>query len=140
MREPIEFEVGGARYRATRLSAMEQVHLAARIAPILTALRESAAKASALGPMVIMDAAISALNDLPPDRLESIIVMCIGTVQRQKSGDTGWAAVWNARGKLPMFDDIGGAELLAITAHVVMAEIGPFWHGLASSLSGLVQA
>lgn len=140
MREPKEFEVRGVRYRSVPLSAMQQVHLSVRLAPVLTALRGAAAKASNEGPMAMLDAAIVSLNDLPPERLEAIVAQCMNTVQRQKPGDTGWAKAWNQTTNEPMFSDISGTELLAITAQVAMAEVGPFWEGLASSLTGLVQA
>lgn len=137
MREPVEFEVGAYRYRSAPLSAMDQVHLVRRLAPILTALREAAQSGDALG---MIGPAVEALGSMPDEAVDYVINACMAGVSRQKPGDTGWAKVWQPSVKRPVFDDISGFELISITANVVMAEVGPFWAGLASSLSAVSPA
>lgn len=136
MREPAEFEVGAYRYRSAPLSAMDQVHLVRRLAPILSALREAAQDGDPLG---MIGPAVEALGSMPDDAVDYVINACMAGVSRQKPGDTGWAKVWQASVRRPIFDDITGFELISITANVVMAEVGPFWAGLASSLSAASQ-
>ncbi|MGO4171555.1 phage tail assembly chaperone [Bosea sp. TAF32] len=137
MREPAEFEVGAYRYRSAPLSAMDQVHLVRRLAPILTALRKAAQSGDALA---MIGPAVEALGSMPDEAVDYVINACMGGVTRQKPGDTGWAKVWQPSVRRPIFDDLSGFEVISITANVVMAEVGPFWAGLASSLSAVSRA
>ncbi|KPH79321.1 phage tail assembly chaperone [Bosea vaviloviae] len=137
MREPVEFNVGPYLYRSSPIDAMGQVHLMRRLAPILNALRAAAEKGE---PALAIDPAVNALSEMPDEVVAYVINSCMASIQRQKAGDTGWAKVWNGPAQKPLFDDITGFELLSITANVIMAEVGPFYAGLASSLTAAVRA
>lgn len=131
MDEVLEFAVGEHTYRAGKLDAVSQLHIVRRLAPILATLRSVAAEG--VGEDALQKA-VAALGEISDEAVEYIIAKCLAKVQRKRPGDTGWTAIWNASARRPQFDDLGGFEVLTITSKVVMAEMGPFFEGLASSL------
>lgn len=135
---PMEFELGGHAYKAGRLDAMTQLHVVRRLAPILTTLRAVAEEgaAGAAAPEAVLQRAVEALGDVSDNSVEYVIARCMERVQRKIEGDRGWVPAWNKAAGKPQFDDIGGFHLLTIASRVVMNELGPFFEGLASSLTG----
>lgn len=131
MDDVLEFSIGEHVYRAGRLDAMSQVHIVRRLAPILTTLKSVAE--SGMDEEGLQKAA-DALGEISDEKLDYITAKCLAKVQRKRPGDTGWTAVWNSSARRPQFEDIGGFEILFITSKVVMAEIGPFFDGLVSTL------
>lgn len=134
----MEFEIGGHSYKAGRLDAMTQLHVVRRLAPILTTLRSVAEEGAAgsMAPEAALQRAVEALGEVSDNSVEYVIARCMERVQRKIEGDRGWAPAWNKAAGRPQFDDIGGFHLLTIASRVVMNELGPFFEGLASSLTG----
>lgn len=132
----LEFAIGEHTYRAGRLDAVSQVHIVRRLAPILTTLKGVAEEGlSEEG----LQKAADALGEISDEKLDYITTKCLAKVQRRRPGDTGWTAIWNSSARRPQFEDIGGFEILFITSKVVVAEIGPFFEGLVSTLRAAAQ-
>lgn len=137
-----EFEVGGQTYRAAKLSAMAQFHVARRIAPIIPTLipifvklsqgggsaRDLLGLADSLGPLT------QALSDLSDDAAEYVIGNCLGVCQRRTPSGS-WAPVWSGKAGC-MFDDITAVEMLQIASSVIQDSLGPFIQGLLTSPQG----
>lgn len=134
---PLEFELAGHTYKVGRLDAMTQLHVVRRLAPILTTLRSVAEEGvvGADGQEAALQRAVEAIGAVTDGSLEYVIARCMERVQRKIEGDRGWAPAWNRQAGKPQFDDIGGFHLLTIASRVVMNELGPFFDGLASSLT-----
>lgn len=135
---PLEFELAGHTYKAGRLDAMTHLHVVRRLAPILTTLRSVAEEGvvGAGGQEAALQRAVDALGEVSDNAVEYVVARCMERVQRKIEGDRGWVPAWNKAAARPQFDDIGGIHLLVITSRVVMNELGPFFDGLASILSG----
>lgn len=148
MRDPHEFTVGERRYRSEPMDCFGQQHLARRVQPFVVAAFPAIAAAmpngkfdgsalmgmdkgalfKALGPISDMLASMS------DEAFEAIQIKCLSRVSREKVGDTGWVPIWSKQANRMMYDDISGAEAMAITKEVVTAEIGPFIAELLSML------
>lgn len=135
---PLEFELAGQTYKAAKLDAMTHLHVVRRLAPILTTLRAVAEEGSGgqASPDAALQKAVDALGEVSDNAVEYVVARCMERVQRKIDGDRGWVPAWNKASARPQFDDIGGIHLLVITSRVVMNELGPFFDGLASILSG----
>ena len=127
-----EFEVGGGKYRAGRLSAMTQFHVFRRLGPVIPALKGlGPALPVLMGEGGDLDAAAEALMpvadaiaSMSDEDTEYVLGACLSVVQREQGG--AWASVWSASAKRPMFDDINMMDMLQIAARVMMGSLGPF--------------
>jgi hypothetical protein len=149
MREPHEFSVGGRCYRAEPMDAISQQHLARRVQPLLVAALPAIMAALPGGKMepgallnldmkAILPAVSSAadlLAGMSDEAFDYIQSKCLSRVRREKAGDTGWVAIWNAQAGRMLFDDIEGHEVQTIVMTVLVAELGPFFRGLVSNFA-----
>lgn len=118
-----DFEYGGQQYSIGKLSAFKQLHVARRVAPILTGLADMAMASEgkkldfkqAVEPMVI---AVSKLSD---EDTEMIIGTCLEVVSRKTSNKT-MAPVFKDGNN--MFDDLNMIDLLRLTAEVIKVNLG----------------
>lgn len=118
-----DFEYGGHQYYIGKLSAFKQLHVARRVAPILTGLADMAMASDgkpldfkqAVEPMVV---AVSKLSD---EDTEMIIGTCLEVVSR-KTGNKTAAPVFSS-GNL-MFDDLKMIDMLRLTAEVIKVNLG----------------
>lgn len=118
-----DFDYGGHQYSIGKLSAFKQLHVARRVAPILTGLADMAMASEgkkldfkqAVEPMVI---AVSKLSD---EDTEMIIGTCLEVVSR-KTGNKTMAPVFSSGNC--MFDDIDMMGLLRLTAEVIKVNLG----------------
>lgn len=146
MREPHEFTIGGRRYRAEPMDVIAAQHVERRVKPLLVAVLPAIMAALPNGKMepgallnLDMSTMAGALGQpaellakMPDDQFEYIQSKCLSRVRREKPGDTGWAAIWNAQAGRMLFDDIEAHEVQAIVMTVLVAELGPFIRGLVS--------
>lgn len=128
-----EFVIEGETYRAGKIPAMTQFHIARRLAPVLSRLpglpgAEGGVSATALPALA---EAIAGLSD---DDCEYVIGNCMGVVQRQSKGV--WTPAWNATAKRAMYDDITMPVMLQIAMRVLMDALGGFLPAPLSSLDG----
>lgn len=137
------FEAGGHRYRiAGKLDAIKQFHVVRRLAPLVSAFQgvdlaalrpeaqtsdpETAAAAmqGLVGPLAQGVAKISDADS------EYVLAACMGVVERDLGGGTGWGPVWSAPARAMMYADITFIELITIVGRVLMANVGDFGFAL----------
>lgn len=130
-----EFDVAGTKYRADKLDAFKQLHLARKLAPMVPKLvpvfvklqgkgtEDLAGLADAAGPFAEVLAAMS------DEDVEYIVTTCLSVVKREQSG--AWSAM--VSGKTLMFSDLGLDQLLPIVVRVLRENLGNFTQGLLAS-------
>lgn len=127
-----DFEYGGHQYNIGKLNGFQQLHVARRIAPILTGLAGMAMAsggkklefAQAVEPMVL---AVSKLSD---EDTEMIIGTCLEVVSR-KTGNKTMAPVFSSG--TCMFDDLDMMGMLRLTAEVVKVNLGNIFGALLTA-------
>ena len=133
----LEFKVGERTYRSGKLDAFGQLHVARKLAPLLTKVAPSAPTNDADATMMQLLAPISeALAAMSEEDVNYVLHRCLSVVSRLQGQDV-WAPVWNDRGKKLMFDDIDLAEMLNISMQVLGDNLGNFMRGGALSSSQL---
>ncbi len=124
----MEIEISGNSYSIGKMSAMQQFHIARRLAPAIWALSSVAGKdrpeddstaINALQPVAEM------LSKMSDEDSEYIVKSCLAVVQRKQQN--GWAKVQSSNGGL-MFDDINMQTMLQITFAVVKDNLGNFFN------------
>lgn len=131
-----EFTVNGSTYRNTKLNAVQQFHVARRLAPLLT---KSSAALLQTQPTSLDDAAqtlgpvFDALGAMDDDVCNYVLRTCLASVQKNVGGQ--WITVWNpAAGRL-QFDDLDLATMLQLTVQVIQDNLGTFLQGTPSTLN-----
>lgn len=148
----IEFRIGAYTYRARPRAALVQYAVLSKLAPVAAAglgdlvpfileLKEKGASAlggaatgaalAALGPL---SKALAAMQD---DHRGEVLSACLSLVERKGDMDAGWAKIWNAEARSPMFDDLNADAtlMLRISFEVLKATFVPFFKGLLPGLS-----
>lgn len=158
--EFIEFEIGGHQYRAARLDAFQQLHVARRLSPILASVAVGLAPLvrevfGALGQggdnrrgvvaslittrseqiLACLPSLADALAEISDDDANYILKTCLGVVQRK--GENGWARITaqNGGALMPDYADIDMVVMLEIAWRVVRANLGNFMPALLSTSS-----
>ncbi|WP_427183528.1 phage tail assembly chaperone [Bordetella bronchialis] len=142
----METTVKGQNYRSGRLSAMQQFHVARRVAPALTglvsafgAIKQDAAAggaeqdaaaareefAKAVGPLA------NAIAQMSDADAEYVLGTCLAVVSRQ-TDPTTWAPVWR-EGRL-VFDDIDLSTMIQLAAKVIQDNLGNIFGALPAKL------
>lgn len=139
----IEFETGGASYRADKLNVFQQFHVARKIAPLLPPLiplylkvQSIAEKGSGLTKNLdaladVLQPFTDSLATLGDADAEYVLSTCLSVVRRRQ-GDH-WAPIWSTSAKALMFDDLDLGSVLPIVVRVIRASLGPFIEGLLTS-------
>lgn len=134
-----EIELNGSHFSIGRLSAMQQLHVSRRVAPIVPALipvfvglrgKESFGD-NLEGLAVALQPLADGLAGLKDEDAEYVVGTCLSVVQRRQ--DTGWARVWALEQKRLMFEDMDMSVILPIVVQVIIANLGPFIQGLLTS-------
>lgn len=151
----IEFTLGGNKYRSTKLTAMQQLHVHRRLAPLIPTLLPivmllaqdverdqkrvaKGEKPASKGAMVMQNIGVipklaqpfmDGLASMKDEAAEFVVNTCMSVVQREKDGN--WIAAWNVSGKVGMFPDLNDiAALLPIIFKVVQDNLGNFMNAL----------
>jgi len=151
----MEFRIGDCAYRQTsRINAFDQMAIIAKISPLLASgfgeLAPLIMKMRKDGLTSLEDMAIDKLGEIAtpiatqlakmsePDR-RFIIGACLGTVERKRDGEVGWAKIWSQEAGRAMFDDINFdfTLMLRIALGVFQETFAGF---LPASLSSLIGA
>lgn len=127
-----EFEVNGALYRAGKMDAFRQFHVARRLAPVVGSL--GSLSQAARNPVEALAPVAQAIAGLSDADCEYVLGTCLGVVQRQQGN--AWANIWNASAKRPMFEDIDLPAMLQIAMHVLQDTLGGFFLVPPSASSG----
>lgn len=119
-----EFEISGQTYRAGRLDAFAQLHVARRLLPVVGGFGgvEQMKTGGAAGLMGQLGPGLDAFAKLPNDDVDFVINTCLGVVQRQVAGDRGWQKI-TAGGGLAMFEDIDLIVMLQLVWKVLEAHL-----------------
>lgn len=157
------FEIGAHTYRSGKIDAMTQFHMVARLTPVVAAFVEakqalaavkapedeagedgkaapaSEAKGQLAAMAVPIAKAIAGMSDA--DR-EYVINKCFSVTHRRQGSEAApaWAPLWNASAKTRMFDDINVFEMLMIAQQAIQENLGGFFPGGASALTGALAA
>jgi len=130
--EPIE--VGGSKYLVGKLDAFKQLHVARRLAPVLTGMKEAIqAMEGGQGVMAAVEPFSRCIAAISDADAEYIIHKCLGVVQREQPGGTGWANVMSSGGI--MFKDIELPQMLELVWHVLEKNLLSFFPELPSALN-----
>lgn len=117
----MEFEVNGQTYRAERLDAKKQFHVARRLTPVLSSL-------TGASDTEIFASIAEALAGMSDEQCDYIIDTCLGVCLRQQ-GDK-WVRVYNERAKALQFDDIDLTAMLQIAQSVIQENLSGFFGAL----------
>lgn len=132
----IEFQIGQHNYKAGKLNAFQQLHVARRLAPVLTGLKDvlqgglGRLKANPLEAVVPLAEALSAMKD---EDTNYIVTTCLGVVQRQQAQNLPWASVTTPQGDL-LFDDIDMLVMVQIVWRVLEGSVMGFSNALQAFL------
>jgi hypothetical protein len=146
-RAPTEFTFGDHQYRILKLSAMKQLHLSRKIAPLIPPLAPVLAKVSTsrddrqgLVDMVqLMGPFAEGLAELSDEISEYVVNICMDAVQREVSHNV-WMRVWSAdsTSQFPELNDLG--NVLQLVAKVIWDALGPFIQGLLTDQPSVTPA
>lgn len=119
-----EFEINGQTYRASKMDAFKQFHIARRLAPLHAGLSK-ASEAGATGLDGLVPAIAEAVAGMPDADCDYILQGCLAVVQRQQ--ETRWVPIMAAGAKTLMFDDIDMGAMLQIAGQVITENLGGFF-------------
>lgn len=135
----MELTLGSAEYSTRKLSAIQQFHVARRLAPLLWALGEGLVQALSSGKSEIsvdgVDAnglfALKNVADMVAQMSDAdseyVLNTCLSVVRRKQSG--GWANIQASGGGL-MFDDIDLQTMMQLAVTVIKENLGNFFDAL----------
>ena len=134
--EAIEFEVSGHQFRATKMSAFAQFHVARRVGPFITKLGDlealaSSTKDSSLNEVLAsVEPLLEMLAAMSDQNAEYILNACLDVV-RIKQG-TSYCPVRSNGGGL-MYDFLGLPEMAQIAWKVMEHNLAGFFTALPGS-------
>lgn len=127
-------EIRGIEYAIGEMPAMDQFHVARRLAPlfgsaidVFIGMLSGGEKLDALTATInalTTPSVMQALASMKDEDGEFIIRKCLSVVTRKQ--DKGWAKVTTAGGTL-MFQDIRLKDMLELTAHVITENFDDFF-------------
>jgi hypothetical protein len=126
----LNFEIKDRQYQAGRLSAMQQFHIARRLAPVITRMGEAGSfdleqlKAGG-GMLKAIQPLADAVAALPDVDCDYVIKLCLAVTMR-KQNDV-WVHIWHKQADKLMFEDIDMFEMLLIVSHILRDSIGAFF-------------
>ncbi|MBR8655956.1 hypothetical protein KDH83_21840 [Achromobacter sp. Marseille-Q0513] len=143
----LEIDLNGHRYSIGKLSAKQQFHMSRRIAPIVPTLIPVFVRLAAGGKRIsedpggmadVLQPLADGLAAMKDEDAEYVLDTCMQAVQRKQ--EHGWANVWSASQRVPMFQDIDLAVMLPLALRVITENLGPFIQGLLTSQTGSPEA
>lgn len=150
----LEFTHNGAKYRAKRLTAFQQLHVSRRIAPLLPPLvpifLQMARDKKVDGEQGQVNLDILAtlfqpfadsLASMKDADAEYVISTCLAAIQRNTAGST-WINVWNERANIAMFDELNDnvGDLWVLALNVMKDSLGPFIQGILTNQQAALSA
>ncbi len=124
-------EVGAHTYRIGKLDAFAQLHVARKLAPLLTGLQ----KVSELSLDDALPPILNALSQMPDSDVEYVMVKCLSVVQRAlPAGVQGWQPIWNSAAKRTQFEDIDLAVMIQLAGQVITRNLGGFLGALGPAI------
>ena len=131
-----EIELGGHTYAIGKMSAMQQFHVMRRIAPLLTSLGGNLASfkdaKGAEEMAAILEPLAQAMAQMKDEEANYVIFACLRVVSRKQSDGRFQILVPEGRQAL-MFEDVGMADMLRLTAEVIKWNLMGFFEGLTGA-------
>jgi hypothetical protein len=132
-----EFVVAEKTYVAKQLSAMKQLHIARKLAPVLAGLAPAGAGAklaleTAL--MAVLPNLAEKLASMKDEDAEFVVLNLLSACSRRENGG-GLASLVGASGGL-MFQDIGMKEMIQIAVESGKHNFSDFFSALPQTLTG----
>lgn len=130
-----DFSVAGKDYRARKMDAMQQFHIARRLTPVIGALIEAVPKdaikgdkvdLSKIDPLKMLEPIAGIISKMSDEDSEYILFACMENCERSLGKGAGWSAVKVKGGKI-MYDDIDLPVMLQIFWAVVQENLGNFF-------------
>lgn len=151
MRIPTEFVHNNHTYQIRQMSAITQLLVAQKIAPlvipmlqmglnegVMERLRGSDGnKADILDAMLPnIERIMAVMAKMPEQDLQYIYRECLRHLLRSGGSESGmgWQEVWNEQNNRPLFDDIQGFDILILSVEVVKDQLENFMSGVLSML------
>lgn len=132
-----EITIDGNRYRTGRLTPYQQLHVARRLAPLLTGA-EALISAVMSEDDVDLRLALKqlapvseALAKMPDAEVEYVLDLCLGVVTRLDRD--AWSLVLPTPGAPPMFQDITMSVMLQLAVAVIRENVESFFPGQGST-------
>ena len=131
-----EIPLFGQTYRAGKLDAMKQFHLARRIAPIVTALGLSISELAASGKSLKQDTDLLAVAGpiaavvakMSDEETEYVIRTALAVVQRREEGAAGAVSWRNVQtGNQLQYQDITLSIMIRLVVEVLKENLGGFF-------------
>lgn len=123
-----EFELGGHKYRYSKIDARRQAHVARRLVPVVSSLADLT-KVDGLSDLAALAPVAKAVASMPDADFDYVLDVCLSVTQREQAGGTGWAPIWSEGAKQIMFSDIDLAVMMQIVAKVIQGNLGNFFPG-----------
>ena len=143
----MDFSIDGIEYKAVKVDAVKQFHLARRLSPFLEAIIPLVSKVKA-GAVNADDSTFDALlegyapfakmmADMPDDQADYILFGLLACVKKKQANGLGYAAVTN--GNALMYQDINCVHMIKMAYHALMENLADFFPQGAATLSGIMQ-
>lgn len=144
----MDFSIDGIEYKAVKVDAVKQFHLARRLSPFLEAIVPLIAKVKAgvikEGDDATFDALIEGyapfakmMADMPDEQADYILFGLLACVKRKQAQGLGWANISN--GSALMFQDINMVQMLQCAYHALMENLADFFPQGVATLSAIGQ-
>lgn len=122
-------------YEIGKLSAMQQLHVTRRAAPIFAALG-SLSDLSLDAALIPISTALAGMADKD---VEFIMATTLSVVRRKLPNGNGWAGVWNKQANQPQYEDINLSDMLFLAKEVMQLNVGSFLGGMGETLPAPAQ-
>ena len=130
----IEFRVRDHLYRAKKMNAFQQFHVARRLAPLISEMMEMGDMLKSIGetePTKLIVPFSSALSRIADEDCNYVLGMCLAMTQRQQGGNGQgpvWVDIWNERAKRIMFEDLDSLPaMIEIVAQILQDNLTGFF-------------
>ncbi len=132
----LEFKVGDHLYRAKRMNAFQQFHVARRLAPLISEMMEMGDMLASIGeqePNKLIVPFAGALSRITDEDCNYVLGMCLEMTQRQQGGNGSgvvWVDVWNPRAKRIMFEDLDSLPMMIeVVSKILQDNLTGFFGG-----------
>lgn len=129
--DPQTVTIGPHTYRIGKLDAFSQLHVARKLAPLLTGLQ----KVSELTLDEALPPILNSLSQMSDSDVEYVLTKCLSVVSRALPGGVaGWQPIWNSHAKRPQYEDIELPEMVQLAGQVIQRSLGGFLGALGPAI------
>lgn len=134
-----EFQVAGQTYKARKMDAKKQFHVARRLTPFMTglisklppdiigkAIKGDKIDISLIDPLAMLEPIIANLGAMSDEDADYVLDNCLEHCDRKMPNDTGWGPV-KVPGANVQYADIDMVAMLQIAWNVIQGNLGRFF-------------